>query len=552
MLTLRPYQQTVVDDLISSIKSNATHPILVNASVGSGKSLIISELLLWLQRNGFTALCLTLNSSLIQQNANTYKLQQGKCGIYCAGLNSKETEQLIIFASPHSICQDIRHKGKISGKPFNVIVIDEVHNVSPHDPDSMYMRIINHYGLMAQSEQYMYRIIGLTGTPYRGKSVSIVGESELFKEQICSISTSFLIKEGFLVKPSFGLITEEFDFSKVKVNSFGKFNNQDLQDVVDRNKRLTSKIMREIVMVVSSGKSGAFIFASTIKHCYECLASLPAHESAIIIGITPHLERERIIRDARGGKIKYLVNVNCLTVGIDVPNFDVCAWLRPTESLILYTQGIGRVLRLSPGKTSSVVLDYAQNLDRHGDVDDPIINEAIQPKESDDPDYCIPCYTCGTNNTIHARRCIGITPKGRCDYFFDFKPCHKCMAQNDTTSRYCRLCEAELIDPNSKLRLLSNQVIANVQQINYQITSQLFSLQYQTDYGLVTETYHLTSQRSLNIFYANFVRKQVDKPSSYYMHLRNPERLEVMLKYTKMPTKLLLEVPDLNIKNKIY
>ncbi len=417
----------------------------------------------------------------------------------------------------------------------------------------MYMRIINHYGAMAQSEQYMYRIIGLTGTPYRGKSISIVGPNELFKKEICSISTPFLIEQGFLVKPHFGLIADEFDFSKVKVNQAGKFNHTELQEVVDQNHRLTSKIMREVVEVVRSGRNGAFIFASTIKHCYECLAALPEGESAIIIGSTPHKERERIIYDARMGRIKFLVNVNVLTVGIDIPNYDICVWARPTESLILYTQGIGRVLRLSSGKSNAIILDYAQNLDRHGDLDDSIINAALQPRTPDDPDYCIPCYTCNTNNSIYSRRCIGLIPGlGRCEYYFQFKPCHSCETQNDTTARYCRSCQSELIDPNSKLRLLQNQIITTIQSIHYEITPQLFSLRYETDKGHITESYNLTSQRALNIFYANFVRKQVDKPSSYYMHLTDPEKLRMMLRYTKMPVILVVEIPDMRIKTKIY
>ena len=64
-------------------------------------------------------------------------------------------------------------------------------------------------------------------------------------------------------------------------------------------------------------------------------------------------------------------------VGVDVPYFDVCAWLRPTESLILFIQGIGRVLRLHPSKQNALILDYAGNVERHGHIDDAIINAAL-------------------------------------------------------------------------------------------------------------------------------------------------------------------------------
>src|SRR5260221_7845267 len=117
---LRPYQQTIIDEIKSQLRQS-DDPILVDASVGSGKSLIIASVLLMIERAGMRALCLTLNSTLIQQNHDTYKLQGGNAGIYCAGLDAKDFEHLVIFGSPHSVCKDISNKGYISRQPFNLI-----------------------------------------------------------------------------------------------------------------------------------------------------------------------------------------------------------------------------------------------------------------------------------------------------------------------------------------------------------------------------------------------------------------------------------------------
>lgn len=538
---LRPYQQSAVTTLKERLKS-VTHPLLVTASVGAGKSLIIASVLQWIQESSnYKVLCLTLNSTLIQQNAQTYIDQGGTCGIYCSGLNAKDTKHQIIFGSPQSVISDIRDNGDISKTRFNLIVVDECHNISPHDQNTMFQRIINYYGMIAQTYGYNYRIIGLTGTPYRGKGQSIVGPDQFFKEEICNIGTSWLIKQEYLTKPVFGLTEAQgYDFSNIRVNSTGKFSSIELQAVIDSNARLTGQIIGELQEVMKNHK-GAFIFASTKKHCDECLKSLPEGEAKIITGETPHEERKQILESAKIGRLKYLISVNCLNVGVDIPLFDVCAWLRPTESIVLYTQGIGRVLRLHPGK-SAIILDYAGNLERHGDIDDPIINEALQPKEPEDPDYCIPCLTCAekgitTLNKVTGRRCIGIHEGVRCDHYFEWKDCHECGKPADITSRYCPHCNAELIDPNAKLFLKPAKPKREVFQVlnaKYWLLDNnggiSFNAMYQVSNGLrIYENFVIRDIRTKNIFYAMFVKPCVPNPSQYYPVLQSITHLRKML-----------------------
>ena len=540
---LRPYQAEAVQTLKKRLKS-VTHPLLVTASVGAGKSLIIASILQWLEENSnYKVLCLTLNSTLIQQNAQTYIDQGGKCGIYCSGLNSKDTENQIIFASPQSVVSDLRDDGAISQKHFNLVVVDEAHNISPHDRNTMFQRIINHYGILAQTYGHSYRVIGLTGTPYRGKGNSIVGPDQFFKEEICNISTSWLISQGYLTKPVFGLTEAQgYDFSKIRVNSMGKFSGSELQAVIDSNARLTGQIMSELQEVMKTRK-GAFIFSSTRKHCDECAKSLPEGEWAIITGETPHEERKRILASAKMATIRYLISVNCLNVGVDVPNFDVCAWLRPTESLVLYTQGIGRVLRLHPDKSRAIILDYAGNLQRHGDIDDPIINEALQPKEENEKDYIIPCLCCAEKGittlvTLHTRRCFGVDGNGaRCDNYFEWKDCMSCSARNDTTARQCRCCGHELIDPNAKLSLkpaVEPKVLFDVLQARYWLTDQhgypCWNSMYQTKQGInIYESFGIKDDRMKNLFYGIFLKAHCKSSSSYYPILQSLQHLRKML-----------------------
>lgn len=544
--TLRPYQNEALQKLRQRLKETM-HPLLVTASVGAGKSLIIAELLLSMERSNYKCLCLTLNSTLIQQNHDAYKDQGGNPGIYCAGLNAKDTEPCVIFASPHSIAQSIKNHDAIENEPFRLIVIDEAHNIDPNDTDTMFQRIINHYGRMAQTKGYSYRVVGLTGTPYRGKGHTIVGEDQFFKEEVCNISTSWLIKEGYLTPPQFGITNaESYDFSNIRVNNMGKFNATELQKVIDENSRLTAKIMQELQLVMKS-RVGAFIFAATRKHCEECARSLPEGEWAIVTGETPHDERKSIIEKAKSGEIRYLINVNCLVTGIDISSFDCCCWVRPTESLVLYTQGIGRVLRLHEGKISGLVLDYSGNLNRHGDIDDPIINEALQPTSENENDYCIPCNVCTVLNRPLVRRCRGVHDNKRCDYYFEWKECPSCSVQNDKSARLCRSCNAEIIDPNAKLTAKAatkSKDIFTVVKAQYWIAEgeyPVFNAMYTTPHGLkIYESFVINSQKTANIFYGAWVRHNINHSSKYYLEIRSTVNLKKMINSSdlKIPNKL--------------
>ncbi|MES2133165.1 MAG: DEAD/DEAH box helicase [Bacteroidota bacterium] len=537
MKHLRPYQSDALNTLRKRLKETKD-PLLVTASVGSGKSLIIAELLLILERANWRALCLTMNAELISQNAETFALQGGNPGIYCAALNEKEHNKNIIFASPHSIIKGIQSESNISYVPFNLIVIDECHNINPDDLNSMYMRILNHYAKIGSP----FRVVGLTGTPYRGKGISIVGDGQLFKEEICNLETHWLIENGFLVKPSFGSHNiNAIDFSNIKVNHFGRFNGRELQETLDKNIRLTAQIMQEVSAIMEN-RTGAFIFASTRKHCEECAKSLPDGQWGIITGKTTQKERVILFKKARAGLLKYLINVNVLTVGIDIPNFDTVVFVRPTESLVLYTQAIGRGLRLHENKKDCLVLDYATNLDRHGDIDNPIINEALRANTKDDAQYCIPCYTCCTLNTVFARRCIGEWNEKRCDYYFDFKECPGCKIKNDKTARFCRGCELELIDPNTKLSLIaSNKVIVTVNEATYFAQGKNFHATYDTNAGLIQEHFVLYSSKGANIFYGNFLRHHVPNASKYYPYLNREETLTNLIKSGDIKTPLELQ-----------
>lgn len=582
--TLRPYQQEAINAIRQCLRES-TDPVILEASVGAGKSLICSELLLMIEKANWRALCLTMNSTLIQQNHETHLIQGGNSGIYCSGLNEKNSDKPVIFGSPHSVVLGIKNKEPISLIPFNLIIIDECHNIDFKNSSSMYMRILNHYGFMAQSNNYKYRIVGLTGTPYRGKNEPIVHEDALFKKTAYSVSTDWLIKNGYLAKPVFEISeNESLNFKELKINNMGRFNNNELQEVINKSHRLTHKIMEQIIVLVENGRKGAFIFCSTLKHCEEAMNSLPSGESACITAKTSHEERKKILTLAKEGKIKYLVNVATLLTGVDLPLFQIAAFLRPTESLVLFVQAMGRVLRLHPEKKDALVLDFAGNIERHRDWDNPILLDAVKQTIDQDRPLVICCPECMEMNTDTARRCVGKVQKQkdsviesekeeRCNYYFEFKACEnfvkpgvQCGAQNDIASRLCHACGGELIDPNAKLSMaqVQNNVFeVNVLEARFGIWGTQKGFRVNCTYkcqdsagriGSVFENYSPVSEKAQRIFYGQFVKKHCEEAFKWFAHLSNRAKVEEMLQTASVPVSLLIakEQEGTKIKKKIF
>lgn len=567
MKQLRPYQEQAVKQCWDALKLN-DEPVLLMASVGAGKSLMLASILLSIQNAGKHALCLVNNAELVRNNCQTFNEQGGNSSIYCAALKSKDSSAPVVFGTPQSILNGINKNETIANIKFNLIVVDEAHAIDYCNPNSVFIRILRHY----KQEYQPMRLLGATGTNFRFRGAGIVGPHCLFKSQVGNITTEQLIADKYLIEPTFEIDKElSLDFSKVKIKRNGQFDHKGLEEVVDKSARLSELICEQVVHIMETQqRRGVFFFATTKKHAYEILSHLPKESSAIILGDTPHDERTQILDKARSGIICYLVNIAIISVGVDVPAYDTIAYMRPTESLVLLVQTMGRVLRLSPatGKSSALVLDFAGNIERHRDWDNPILQKAVHETLDKDKPFVIQCPACQTLNTEYARRCVGKVNEARCDYYFEFKECpnQQCQVKNDIAARHCRSCETEIIDPNDKLTLetikpITTEVTVTYAQYGTSGTNTSFRVncgyQCQDLKGnviLVQEHYSPSSEKARHVFYGNFVRKHCDKSSSYFMHLQNRDKVEDMLKGANVPSKLLL-VPGENgmrIKKKFF
>ncbi len=463
MYTLRPYQADSVKAVIHYFRKHST-PAVIVLPTGAGKSLVIAELARLAKGR---VLVLAHVKELVEQNHSKYEGYGLKGAIFSAGLGRKETDQQVVFASVQSV---VRNLDSFKNQ-FSLLVIDECHRV-PDDKNSSYQKVITHLRELNPG----IKVLGLTATPYRlgmgwiyqyhTRGQVRTEESRFFRDCIFELPIRYLLDENFLTPARMmDAPVLSYDFSQLKPANTGRYKEAEMDMVIDKAKRATPQIVEQIIQYARERK-GVMIFAATVRHAQEIHGLLPDGETAIVIGDTPTPERDAIIQAFKNREIKYLVNVSVLTTGFDAPHVDLIAILRPTESVSLYQQIVGRGLRLSEGKNECLVLDYAGN---SYDLYQPEVGD---PKpDSTSEIITIPCPACGFNNNFwgkldsngfllehFGRRCQGYFEdedtgeREHCGYRFRAKYCGECGADNDIAARICHECDATLVDPDKKLK----------------------------------------------------------------------------------------------------
>lgn len=493
MITLRPYQKDAHDAIIEHWKKS-TLPICIEATTGAGKSLIVAAVAktLFNLSNGKRVLCLAPAKELVEQNAEKYQLFGEKCSIYSASI-SKSLRHQVIFATEGTF----KKVAKRLGNEFAGVIVDECHRIT-----NTIKTIISDM----QEGNPNLRVCGLSATPFRLGDGYIYGIDEndnaldpsvsrepYFYKCVYKITARQLIEMGYLTPLVAGDINaQSYDTSGLKVQANGQFSNASIKAAFEGWGRKTADIVADIVAQTQNA-TGVMIFAATVQHAHEVMASLHPDNSRLITGDTKKSEREEIIKDFKAQKFLYLVNVSVLTTGFDAPNVSHVAILRATESISLLQQIMGRGMRLFDGKKVCTILDYAGNIEKHmpdGDLYKPEVKAKF--KGGTGGLIEVICETCGRINLFTARkndegyqidangyfldlegnrvivecgkefkpmpahwgrRCnhYDLRTGERCNGRWSFKPCPICEAENDIAARYCSSCHAELVNPNEKL-----------------------------------------------------------------------------------------------------
>lgn len=360
-MQLRPYQLEAVESVYHYLRQSTLNPC-IELPTGAGKTLVITQICIdVINRWSGRILILSHVKELLAQGAD--KLQamcpELKFGINCAGLKRRDTTQSVILASIQSVYQSACDLGA-----FDLIVVDEAHLIPPNG-EGRYQQFFAE----AKIINPLVRIIGLTATPYRMESGLLCTPDGILNEICYRANVRQLIHQGFLCPliSKAGIVTADTDSLHIRG---GEFVTKEVESLMDTDE-LVVAACNEIVETMHDRQS-CLIFASGIDHGQHIVEVLREHHDincGFVCGETPTTERDELLIAFKDGHLQYLCNVNVLTTGFDAPNIDCIALLRPTMSPGLYYQMVGRGFRLHEGKTNCLVLDFGNNVMRHGPVD---------------------------------------------------------------------------------------------------------------------------------------------------------------------------------------
>ena len=368
-MELRNYQKKALAKAHCWFKEKTTYPLIV-LPTGAGKTIVFTTLIkdLYLENPSKRFLILAHRQELISQAVD--KLlnvwPDAPVGILAASLKQFNHTAPIVIASRDTLASKKRLE---KSYPFDYIIIDEAHHVSPQ-MNTRYRKIIDHF-----EEIGCPKILGVTATPYRMGQGYIYGMDDHFFGGVAYKATiPDLIKQGYLSRLSSFKVNDNavIDASKARVKfKGGDYRESDLEALAMVDHTIYAIINDWLEKAYLKGRKSTVFFCVSVLHANKMALFLKDHgiKAACVTAETPTAEREYILHGFEEGTINALCNVAVLTEGWDAPRTDCIALLRPTKSLGLYVQICGRGMRPWGDKKDCLLLDYGGNMGRHGCID---------------------------------------------------------------------------------------------------------------------------------------------------------------------------------------
>lgn len=288
-------------------------------------------------------LVLAHRTELIDQISDTL---QNKYHITCGIIKSGFTESQDTIVQVASVQSLSRRLARWQNVPFQYIVIDEAH----HALAKTYKNICNSF-----PDAY---ILGVTATPYR---LSGEGFRKMFGALVTSMPVQKFIEQGYLSAFRYYSIPIDselqYDINNVsEYGADGDYLERVLCDICD-NAKIRAKLVKAY-NTYAKGKKG-IVYTINKRHNKSVAEQYRAEglRVADIDSDTPIFERNKVVNDFKNGKIDIICNVNIFSEGFDCPDLEFVQLARPTQSLSLYLQQVGRALRTSPNKSQAIILD---------------------------------------------------------------------------------------------------------------------------------------------------------------------------------------------------
>jgi len=356
MKTLFNYQKPALKKVLLDL-STCARALLVLAT-GLGKTIVSAFVAKHYISQGKRVLFLYCENEGLSQAEKTYREILGNKIQYRRFYGSSNQRDWdadkadVLFASFQSMNQGENKWFLIFNKNhFDLVIVDEAH----HGQAVTYKEVIDYFNAHK---------LGLTATPDREDDKDI---RDIFGEPSYEISLAKGIANGWLAPIKYHVLSDGINTRKLK---------KICRDVLNNKKRITIKQLNETIFVQKrddviagiikkrAGKRKSMIFCENINHAEFFSQSFKDNEIAVVHSKKTSEYNRIALEKFRKREIQYISSVNKFNEAIDVPDVELTALLRATDSKTVFFQQIGRGARLIKGKKNLIVLDFVQNIER--------------------------------------------------------------------------------------------------------------------------------------------------------------------------------------------
>lgn len=360
----RPYQAEALDALHRHVCEKDTNPCVVIPTGGGKSALIAWAIERWVgEYPWLRTIILAHRKELIEQNAAELQgfMPNLHVGIFSAALRRRDYEASTLFASIDSVYDKA---GEF--QPFDLIMVDEAHRIPPNG-EGKYRTFIKECSRFNPR----LRVVGWTATPFRMGCGQICHRDHILNEVCYEANVADLIRDGYLARLRSKVGSAQPELKDVKRNSGGDYILNSLAEATNRDSVVEAAVGEAVRIIRAEGRQAIVFFCVDIEHCRKVSEGLRRHgiDAPYVTGKTPPQERDWIARKFKDGQLRAICNVNVYTEGFNATRVDCVVLLRPTLSAGLFSQMVGRGLRLHPGKADCLVLDFAGCIDEHGPID---------------------------------------------------------------------------------------------------------------------------------------------------------------------------------------
>jgi DNA repair protein RadD len=343
---LRDYQVDAVEGLRQSYRSGHHAPLLQLAT-GGGKTLIFGEITRSAAVKGKRILITAHRRELIRQCSEKLDWAGVPHGIIAPNLD-RDHDRPVLVGSIQTIGRRLDHLGQ-----FDLIVFDEAH----HARADTWARLIEH-----QPQAYL---LGVTATPCRtdGRGLGIEADG-YFDHLVCGPTTKQLIEDGWLSPVRCFVPLRRVNTAELHIRA-GEYIPEEAAAAASTRAIVGSAIEH---YDRCAAHQPAIAFCATVAHAEFIAAEFrnAGYRAHCVHGNLPRDERDDLILGLGSGDVEVLTSCALIDEGLDVPAVAAVILLRPTKSVVLHRQQIGRGMRPAPGKEALIVNDHCGNCLAHG------------------------------------------------------------------------------------------------------------------------------------------------------------------------------------------